>query len=206
MTSGQSAHGPAAGDRQLTNLQELDLRDNQLTALPPEIGQLKNLKELDLRDNPLPIPPEILDKTKEPEAIITWYLQNVLSGAPTRPLNEAKVILVGQGAVGKTSLVKRLLFDEFDPQEQKTEGIDHPALGRCKADGQEIKLNVWDFGGQEIMHATHQFFLTKRSLYLLVLDSRQSGTGQPGGVLAEADPELRGRFAGHHRLQQMRRT
>ncbi len=25
----------------------------------------------------------------------------------------------------------------------------------------EIRLNVWDFGGQEIMHATHQFFLTK---------------------------------------------
>lgn len=36
----------------------------------------------------------------------------------------------------------------------------------------QIKLNIWDFGGQEIMHATHQFFLTKRSLYLLVLDSR----------------------------------
>jgi internalin A len=31
---------------------------------------------------------------------------------------------------------------------------------------------VWDFGGQEIMHATHQFFLTKRSLYILVLDAR----------------------------------
>lgn len=36
----------------------------------------------------------------------------------------------------------------------------------------EIRLNIWDFGGQEIMHATHQFFLTKRSLYLLVLDAR----------------------------------
>ena len=35
-----------------------------------------------------------------------------------------------------------------------------------------IKFNIWDFGGQEIMHATHQFFLTKRSLYLLVLDAR----------------------------------
>jgi internalin A len=36
----------------------------------------------------------------------------------------------------------------------------------------KIRLNIWDFGGQEIMHATHQFFLTKRSLYLLVLDAR----------------------------------
>src|SRR5260221_5549812 len=36
-----------------------------------------------------------------------------------------------------------------------------------------VTLNVWDFGGQEIMHATHQFFLTKRSLYLLVLNARE---------------------------------
>ncbi len=34
---------------------------------------------------------------------------------------------------------------------------------------------MWDFGGQEIMHATHQFFLTKRSLYLLVLNGRVGG-------------------------------
>ena len=27
---------------------------------------------------------------------------------------------------------------------------------------------VWDFGGQQIYHATHQFFLTKSSLYVLV--------------------------------------
>jgi len=37
-----------------------------------------------------------------------------------------------------------------------------------------IRLNIWDFGGQEIMHATHQFFLTKRSIYLLILDNRQN--------------------------------
>ena len=35
------------------------------------------------------------------------------------------------------------------------------------------RLHVWDFGGQEIMHSTHQFFLTQRSLYLLVLNGRQ---------------------------------
>ncbi len=38
-----------------------------------------------------------------------------------------------------------------------------------------MRLNVWDFGGQEIMHATHQFFLTERSLYLLVLSGREGG-------------------------------
>ena len=36
-----------------------------------------------------------------------------------------------------------------------------------------MTLNVWDFGGQEIMRGTHRFFLTARSLYLLVLENRR---------------------------------
>ena len=43
----------------------------------------------------------------------------------------------------------------------------------------EFTLNIWDFGGQEVYHATHQFFLTQRSLYLLVWDSRKD-TRQSG--------------------------
>ena len=39
--------------------------------------------------------------------------------------------------------------------------------------GRPFRLNVWDFGGQQIYHATHQFFLTHRSLYVLVDDTRK---------------------------------
>ena len=35
-------------------------------------------------------------------------------------------------------------------------------------------LNIWDFGGQEIMHSTHQFFFTKRTVYILVVNARQN--------------------------------
>jgi len=127
------------------------------------------LTALYLIDNPLPTPPEILSKKDEPATIINYYLQH--EAGEKKPLNEAKMLLVGQGSVGKTSLVKRLLWDKFDPHEEKTEGIEIEEW-QVMVDDQEIKLNVWDFGGQEIMHATHQFFLTKRSLYLLVLDAR----------------------------------
>ena len=36
----------------------------------------------------------------------------------------------------------------------------------------DLTLNVWDFGGQQIYHTTHQFFMTRRSLYLLVWNAR----------------------------------
>jgi small GTP-binding protein len=89
-----------------------------------------------------------------------------------QPLNEAKVILVGQGTVGKTSLVKRLLDNQFDTDERKTDGI-NIRNWQIIAKNEQVKLRVWDFGGQEIMHATHQFFLSERSLYLLVINTRE---------------------------------
>jgi hypothetical protein len=34
-------------------------------------------------------------------------------------------------------------------------------------------VHFWDFGGREIMHQTHRYFLTRRSLYLIVLEDRR---------------------------------
>ncbi|MEA5551372.1 COR domain-containing protein [Anabaena cylindrica UHCC 0172] len=159
---------------QLTNLSLLDLSYNQLTTLPVGIKQLSKLETLDLRGNKLNIPEEILgiswDKLGEPSKILSYYFS--LQTEEQKPLNEAKVLLVGQGTVGKTSLVKRLIENKFDANERKTEGINIQNWD-IEVNHQTIRLNIWDFGGQEIMHATHQFFLTKRSLYLLVINARE---------------------------------
>src|ERR1043165_7382080 len=155
----------------LTNLTDLDLSHNQLKALPPEMRQLTNLSSLDLNGNPLPIPPEILGLIDKPAEILNYYFQQQ-GTIQKKPLNEAKVLIVGQGDVGKTSLVKMLVEGTYNPNESKTEGIDIKRW-KVNVNSHDIRLNIWDFGGQEIMHATHQFFLTKRSLYVLVLDGRQ---------------------------------
>ena len=182
---------------QLSNLTELNLFYNQITIIPETIGQLSNLtllslgsnqiekipecletlpklEKLDLRYNPLPISPEILgdkDKPGTPAAIFN-YLRQLRSGE-VLPLNEAKVLLVGQGSVGKTSLINRLTHNKYNPNESQTDGLNITEW-QITVNTKPVKLNVWDFGGQEIYHATHQFFLTKRSLYLLVSNCRTS--------------------------------
>jgi small GTP-binding protein len=148
----------------LTNLTKLDLSWNQLKRLPAEIVELKNLTELGLFGNPLEFPPQ--DITNKGIKAIRSYFKS-LEGEK-QPLNEVKVLLVGNGGAGKTSLVKQVLSEKFDKHEPQTHGIN---LRDWKVE--DIHVHFWDFGGQEIMHATHQFFLSKRSLYILVLDGRR---------------------------------
>ena len=157
----------------LSSLTYLDLDSNQLSSLPSEINQLTNLRRLRLQANELlPIPPEILKLEFEPRKILNYYFE-LLSQKAKQRLNEAKMLVVGEGKVGKTSLVNRLVRNIFNNPEPMTEGVIIEKHWPVKlANDREIKVNIWDFGGQEIMHSTHQFFLTKRSLYLLVLDGR----------------------------------
>ena len=84
-----------------------------------------------------------------------------------------KILILGEGRAGKTSLLRRLYHpgQPLPKEKDTTKGI---SIYRHEFDlknGRRFRLNVWDFGGQEIYHATRQFFLTHRSLYLLVDDT-----------------------------------
>src|SRR5262249_38320652 len=81
----------------------------------------------------------------------------------------AKLLLVGEGGTGKSSLSRALRNESFDPHLSTTHGIE---IDHLKLLTSEIILNMWDFGGQHIYHSTHQFFFTKRSLYVLVWNAR----------------------------------
>jgi internalin A len=159
------------------SLKNLALSHNQLTMLPKSIGQLTNLLYLNLDDNPLPdLSPEIMGESwnyrdKINTQVVLTYLAT-LAKIAKRPLNELKLLLVGEGDVGKTSLMNRLIHDTFNPHEPKTPGINIEKLELSECP--ELRFNLWDFGGQRVMHTTHQFFLTQRSLYLLVIDNRKN--------------------------------
>jgi GTPase SAR1 family protein len=122
--------------------------------------------DLELIEKTIFLPNEI---TKSPREI-NAYLVNLRTGEAKQPLNKVRVIFIGHGAAGKTSLVRALHGESVVAgQEKMTCGIEirHWALPES-----EIKAHFWDFGGQVMAHATHQFFLRSRCVYVLVLDAR----------------------------------
>jgi internalin A len=164
----------------LSNLTQLNLSNNQITEIPEVVGKLEKLEKLDLRGNPIPIPPEILGEKelyKDPgdlRTILDFYFQTRDPNA-TEELNEAKLLIVGEGEAGKTTLANKLLNPNYQlkKREPTTEGIDVMRWEFPQPNGKPFRVHLWDFGGQEIYHATHQFFLTERSVYVLLVDNRR---------------------------------
>ena len=155
---------------QLTSLQLLWLQGNQLAQLPTEIGLLNWLHDLQLDGNEaLGLPTEILQGN--PESILDYYFARQTEGE--EPMQEVRLLLVGRGRVGKTTLLKALRHEGLDPDEPETPGISVSPLKLSCPKGTATG-HVWDFGGQEFLHGTHQIFLAERCVYLLVLEGRES--------------------------------
>lgn len=183
---------------QLNALVKLYLHQNQFDDLPASIGQLAKLQEFGCVLNPLaklpkevvaqgndailtylralaqntvPVPPaQAVSVLAQPKAAIAVQPQ------PTTPvstrLRRGKLVLVGEGGTGKTSLLRRLRDERFNTDEMTTRGMTVESIKLPHPSGGEMTLNAWDFSGQEIYHATHQFFLSSGALFVLVWNAR----------------------------------
>ncbi|MGQ4382828.1 leucine-rich repeat domain-containing protein [Streptomyces sp. SAS_270] len=156
----------------LTALTTLVVDANELRDLPDSLGSLIGLASLRLDANPLTaLPPEVVSAGT---GTLLAFLRE-RARAPV-PQWSSKIVVVGEGRSGKTSLLKAVRGDRFDPQESSTHGLHVDTLELPHPDPAHahvtMNLATWDFGGQEIYHATHQFFLTDRSLFVLVWDAQ----------------------------------
>ena len=172
---------------ELENLSILYLNGNPIINLTPLLPFIKNknLKVQMVDDDTLAeegiiylegcplIRPPIEIASKGNEAIIEYF--KALKAQGIDHLYEAKTLIIGKAGAGKTSLRYKLKDQKCKLPEdnESTKGIDiDPITFPIPKENRDFNVNIWDFGGQEIYHNTHQFFLTKRSLYVLVADYR----------------------------------
>ena len=167
------------GIRGLTNLRRLGLRNLELDELPHWLPELKlpfhkyygdgisfpntTVKGVDMT---------IFDQPQN--VILRWF--ESLKKDDTIPLQEVKVVFLGDGEAGKSHTIARLLNDGNDPRPQDFDDTATPGIvikdKHYMLDGRDVNVHYWDFGGQEILHSMHRMFLTERTLYVVLINAR----------------------------------
>ena len=166
----------------LTNLINLDLQYLELKELPEFLLDLNipfsdeyvkegiNIHHTTLQNQDISI---FLSNDR---TLIREYYREQKEKDGSRPLNEVKVVFLGDGQAGKSLTIERLLLDGEKPENfdgDSTPGISiNTKTYRIGAD--EIVVHFWDFGGQEILHSMHRLFLTQRTLYVVFLNARDN--------------------------------
>lgn len=192
--------------KQLTKLEYLNIQNTNIHDLPPWISILPKLQHLDLSGLTLPSIPESLttrglrfveEKVFSPEAQginlyrlnLTHQEKTVFLDAPELiselyndqvPLRECKVVFLGDGGVGKSYTIRRIMnngkkesiAESYHTEE--THGIEISDYSHTDTESVKFTIHFWDFGGQDIYHSLHRCFLTEDTCYVVVLRTRET--------------------------------
>lgn len=191
----------------LSKLEQLSLDNTGLKELPEELRSVRQLRYISLEGLSLNALPDWLPElgmevfiesrssgillkdtvvkdvdmsifAQSQEMILQWFEER--KNGNVVPLNEIKVVFLGNGEVGKSYTIARLLNDGNKPGksfiESATPGI---AIENKEydIDGQKVQVHFWDFGGQDILYSMHRMFLTRRTLYVILVDARNESKG-----------------------------
>jgi internalin A len=114
------------------------------------------------------------------------------SGPDDPRVEDVKLMVLGNGRVGKTQLCRNLAGEKFEPESQSTHGVTVETVELPRGRGKTpIALHIWDFGGQDIYHGTHALFLRDHAIFALVW----------GSAFETRDPAAQGALFRHRPLR-----
>ncbi|MEO7632666.1 MAG: TIR domain-containing protein, partial [Blastocatellia bacterium] len=101
--------------------------------------------------------------------------------APVASIVSAKIVLMGNSAVGKSALALRLVEDRFEEQ-VSTHGMrlwslppERLSVEIAAPPGEQREVVIWDLGGQEEYRLVHQLFLHDTTMALMLLEPTRDG-------------------------------
>jgi internalin A len=122
----------------------------------------------------LHLPSELSNQSNE---AIFAYLRDLRPSRAAVEIYRQRIMVVGPGNAGKSSLIHQLKTGKFTPHQfLMTDGvsIEDWVLNGEDESAPEIHISFWDFGGQEMYLHTHPLIFSDKTIYLLVCDPRST--------------------------------
>ena len=80
----------------------------------------------------------------------------------------SKILVIGDGAVGKSCIIRRYVDNEFENTHLQTVGLDFKLKNIQLDDGNSLKAQIWDTAGQERFHSiTRNYFKNAHGIILI---------------------------------------
>lgn len=83
-------------------------------------------------------------------------------------VQRCKLLMLGNGLAGKTLLSQAFINPNKIEKKESTHGVQFFNWKLLRECGHPVNLQIWDFGGQEIYHGTHQLFASKGSVFVVL--------------------------------------
>lgn len=163
-----------------SNLKYLDISNNSIFELPL-LSNLKRLEKIYFHNNPFKnVKYEMFGSDdNQLKNYKVWFKELYYF----QRNNFFKICLIGNARAGKSSLLDRLERNTFDPNNISSHGIiiDH-SENWTDQDDNSITIQYWDFGGQDLYHGTHKWFLKGDHLNILVWNKNSYEDNDPHNI------------------------
>jgi internalin A len=159
----------------LKTLRILYCGDLVISEFPRKLVFCENLLQLNLDGASIPgIPEEVLASNKGffDNSCLPALRAHVLDlELEAIPINSIKILVLGNGDVGKTQLCRHLATEPFDPTVPTTHGIAVRTITPT-SEG-DATYYIWDFGGQDIYHSAHTLFMRTAAVFVVLWTPEQ---------------------------------
>ncbi|KAI0724434.1 ras-domain-containing protein [Cerioporus squamosus] len=95
-------------------------------------------------------------------------MADAASGSTERSV-QVKLVLLGEAAVGKSSIVLRFVSNEFQPNKEPTIGAAF-LTQKCRLEDRVLRYEIWDTAGQERFHSLAPMYYRNAQAAVVVYD------------------------------------